>query len=115
MASAYWLHQARNNAFFARQMCAMCGLSNHPLEDKRHMFCKHDFSLLQPPTVVSPLKSFHFMQACLSVRLYATSNHILARKCILPLFACYALRHKTTSTNVGCCLSNFEDLGEECE
>ena len=46
--------------------CVRCAAT--PLEDKRHMFCKHDFSLLQP-MVVPPLKSVHFMQACLSVRL----------------------------------------------
>ena len=87
---------------------AMCGLSNQPSEGKRHIFCNHLW------LVVSPLKSVHFMQACLSVRLWAKTNHTLAKKCILSLVACYTLRHKTTATNGGCCLSNFrEDLGAE--
>ena len=87
---------------------AMCGLSNKPSEGKRHIFCSHLW------LVVSPLKSVHFTQACLSVRLWAKTNHILTKKCILSLVACYTLRHKTTATNGGCCRLNiWEDLGAE--
>ena len=87
---------------------AMCGLSNKPSEGKWRIFCNHLW------LVVSPLKSVHFMQACLSVRLWAKTNHILTNKCILSLVACYTLRHKTAATNVDCCLSNIrEDLGAE--
>ena len=85
---------------------AMCGLSNQPSEGKRHIFCNHLW------LVVSPLKSVHFTQACLSVRLWAKTNHTLAKKCILSLVACYTLRHKTSATNGGCCLSNFRIIWE---